>query len=113
MKLPDEPLTAPPIGSSWGRNTVRAYLAIVAVAAVLLAFDLAQGRGGAGSFFISVLTAPWSALIAPLAASLRASLGDRATVMLGLLLAAGCIALNARIAYGIAARMQRDATHHE
>jgi len=110
VKLPDEPLAAPPSASTWGRNTVRVYLGLVVVSAILLAIELAQGQGGAGSFFLSVLTAPWSALIAPLAASLRGPLGDRGLLAVGLLLAVGCVALNARIAYGIAARMQRDAT---
>lgn len=109
MKLPDEPLAAAPSASRWGRTTVRVYLGIVAVAAVLLAYDLVQGRPGTGSFFLSALTAPWSALLAPLAASLRGVLGDRGLVAAGLVLAAGCVALNARIAYGIAARMERDA----
>ncbi len=109
MKLPDEPLGAAPPGSSWGRITVRVYLGIAAASGALLAFDLAQGRSGIGSFFVSVVTAPWSALIAPLAGSLRGPLGDRGLLAVGLALAAGCVALNARIAYGIAARMQRDA----
>ncbi len=113
MKLPDEALASTPSGSAWGRTTVRVYLGIVVVAALLLAFDLAQGRPGSGSFFLSVLTAPWSALLAPVAGSLKGPLGDAGLIVVGLLLAAGCVALNARIAYGIAARMERDMSTKE
>lgn len=113
MKLPDEPLAATPQGSAWGRTTVRVYLGIVAVVAVLLAMDLSRGQSGTGTFFLSVVTAPWSALLAPLAGAVRGPLGERGMVAVGLLLAALCIALNARIAYGIAARIQRDLTKQD
>lgn len=113
MKLPDEPLAPTPSGSAWGRTTVRVYLGVVAVVVVLLVMDLARGQSGSGTFFLSVVTAPWSALLAPLAGALRGPLGERGMVVAGLLLAAGCVALNARIAYGIAARMERDAARKD
>lgn len=96
-------------GSRWGRNAARVYLGVVVAAAVLLASELVSGRTGFGSLAISVLTAPWSGLLAPLASRLAPHLTPVAMRATGLSLVALTALLNARILYGIAARMERDA----
>lgn len=106
---PEESLAPAPAGSAWGRRTARVYLALAALSLAVALIEMVRGRPGPGSLALSVLTSPWSALLAPLARGLAASLPGAAVQALGLALAAGCAALNARILYGIAARTERDA----
>lgn len=98
-----------PAGSRWGRRVAIVYLALVAAAFGLLAWELASGQRGLGSIAISVLTAPWSAGLALVAQGVSGALPPAALRALGFALAALAAALNARILYGIAARAERDA----
>jgi hypothetical protein len=110
VELPEERLAPAPTGSRWGRTTVGVYLGLVAVCAAWLGWDLLSGHhASTGSFFLSVLTAPWSGLLAPLAGFVGGFVGPEGVRATGFGLLAACAALNARILYGIAARMQRDA----
>ena len=106
---PDEPLATTPAASRWGRKAAGVYLAVAALAFVAVAIELVRGRPGLGVFAVSILTAPWSALLAPLARTLQGRVPDAALRPLGLVLALLCALLNARILYGIAARTERDA----
>jgi len=105
---PIEPLAPAPSGSRWGRAVALVYLAAIVAAGVVLAMELARGRSGPGALAISVLTAPWSGLLAALAPTLAGRLAPGALRALGLVLVALTALLNARILYGIAARMERD-----
>jgi hypothetical protein len=105
---PEEPLAPTPARSTWGRNAARIYLVAVAIAALVLARELVVGRSGPGVLAISVLTAPWSGLLAGLARTLAGRMDPAALRALGLVLAALAALLNARILYGIAARAERD-----
>lgn len=98
-----------PAGSGWGRRVATIYLAVVALAFTLLAYELAAGQRGLGSIALSVLTAPWSAALAMLAQALGGSLPATAMRVLGFALAGAAALLNARILYGVAARAERDA----
>ncbi|MCC6348478.1 MAG: hypothetical protein IT347_02670 [Candidatus Eisenbacteria bacterium] len=111
MSLPPEPdtLTPAPAHSSWGRRAAAIYLTLVALAFVLLFYELASGRRGLGSVALSVLTAPWSAGLALVAQALAPHLPAGVLRALGFLLAAAAALLNARILYGVAARAERDA----
>lgn len=104
-----EALGPTPAGSQWGRRVATVYLAIVALAFALLAWELVSGQRGLGSIAISILTAPWSAALALLAQSLAGSMDAGAMRVLGFALAVACALLNARILYGMAARAERDA----
>ena len=105
---PDEPMAPTPPRSAWGRKAAGVYLGVVAVAAALLARELVVGRSGVGVFAVSVLTAPWSGLLAALARSLAERVSPGAMRAIGLVLAVLAALLNARIVYGIAARFERD-----
>lgn len=106
---PPETLAPAPAASRWGRRAATVYLSIVAAAFALLAWELSAGQRGLGSVAISVLTAPWSALLAMLAQALAGGVPEPAMRVLGFALAAASAALNARILYGMAARAERDA----
>jgi hypothetical protein len=108
LPVDDTPL-APSAGSRWGRRASRTYLAVVAFAAGAMVFELFAGRSGPGVFALSLLTAPWSVLLASLARSLYGHLGAGTLRALGLVLMALAALLNARIIHGIAARYERDA----
>jgi hypothetical protein len=84
------------------------YLALVAIAGALLASELASGRSGLGTLAISVLTAPWSGLLAALGKWLTGRASPGVLRAAGLVLVALCALLNARILYGMAARAERD-----
>ena len=103
-----ESLAPAPAGSRWGRLAARVYLGLVAAAFVLLAWELSAGQRGLGSIAVSVLTAPWSALLAMLAQALSGGVPPAAMRVLGFALAIASAALNARILYGMAARAERD-----
>lgn len=115
---PDAPgtLGPAPAGSAWGRRVATVYLALAALAFVLLFYDLAAGQRGLGSIAISVLTAPWSAALALLAQSLGGVLAglpagplpEAGMRVLGFTLTGAAALLNARILYGMAARAERD-----
>jgi drug/metabolite transporter (DMT)-like permease len=104
-----EPLAPAPSGSRWGRNAAMVYLGVVAVAFAFTLRELATERSGTGTWAISVLTAPWSVLLAGVARVLAGRLEPGAMRVLGLALVLLSAALNARILYGIGARAERDA----
>jgi len=106
---PDEPLAPAPRGSRWGRKAASVYLGVVLAAMVLVVRELLIGSSGLGTLAISVLTAPWSALLSPLAKYLTGRVSPGALRAAGLVLLALCALLNARILYGIGARAERDA----
>ena len=106
---PDEPLAPSPPGSRWGRKAAGVYLAVVALAMVLVVRELFIGSSGLGTLAISVLTAPWSALLSSLAKFLTGRVSPGVLRTTGLVLLALCALLNARILYGIGARAERDA----
>jgi hypothetical protein len=58
---------------------------------------------------VTVLTAPWSGLLVNLAKALGGSLSVGAMRALGVALTVAAALLNARVFYGIVARMERDA----
>ena len=107
-----EPLAPAPPHSRWGRSAVRVYLALVAIAAGLTARELFAGRSGVGTWAVSVLTAPWSVLLAGLARALAPRMDAVAMRACGIALVVLAAALNARILYGMAARAERDARRH-
>lgn len=108
--LPNEEDLAPaPPGSAWGRKVSRAYLAAAAIAVALMVRELVVGRSGFGTMAISILTAPWSVLLASLARTVSPSLAPGVMRALGLALVVVSALLNARILYGMAARGERDA----
>ncbi len=104
----DEPLTPTPARSRWGRKVATGYLVVIGIAFALLAVELWRGEAGLGGLAISVLTAPWSALLAPLARFLAPRMPMGGLRVLGLALGVLTALLNARILYGIAARAERD-----
>jgi len=104
----DEPLTPTPAHSQWGRKVATGYLVLVGVAFVLVIVELLRGSPGLGVLAVSVLTAPWSALLSSLAKFLAPRLPIDALRVLGLALAVLSALLNARMLYGIAARAERD-----
>ena len=107
--LPNEEDLAPaPAGSAWGRKVSRVYLAAAAVAAALMVRELVVGESGFGTMAISILTAPWSVLLASLARAVSPSLAPAVMRGLGLGLVLVSALLNARILYGMAARGERD-----
>jgi hypothetical protein len=108
--LPNEEALAPaPGGSAWGRKVARAYLVIAGLAAALMVRELVAGASGIGTMAISILTAPWSVLLASLARALAPALAPGVMRALGLTLVVLSALLNARILYGMAARGERDA----
>ena len=108
--MPDEEaLRAAPIGSAWGRKVSRTYLAIAAVACALMVRELIVGASGLGTMAISILTAPWSVLLAYVARALASGVDPVVLRALGLGLVLLATLLNARILYGMAARAERDA----
>lgn len=110
VPLPNEEgLTPAPSGSDWGRKVSRAYLAAAAIAAALMVRELVVGESGFGTMAISILTAPWSVLLASLARAVSPSLAPGVMRGLGLGLIVVAVGLNARILYGMAARAERDA----
>jgi hypothetical protein len=104
-----ESLAPTPAGSRWGRNAALVYLGVVAVAFAFTLSELFANRSGTGTWAISVLTAPWSVLLANLARVLADRLAPGALRTLGLALVLLSAALNARILYGMGARAERDA----
>lgn len=103
----DEPLQPPP-QSAWGQNASRMFLVVGLSAVGLMTYEAFSGRPGVGSLAAGVLSAPWSVLLAQLAQALQAHLASAAMRIIGILLALGCVLLNSRIVFGIAARMERD-----
>jgi hypothetical protein len=103
-----EALAAPPAASPWGRNTARTYLAVVAVAFALVIRELVTGQSGTGTFAVSILAAPWSVLLAYVARAAAPMLPPLAMRITGLVLVLLATLLNARILYGMAARLERD-----
>ena len=67
------------------------------------------GASGFGTMAISILTAPWSVLLASVARLLAPSLAPAVMRGAGLALIVLATLLNARILYGMAARAERDA----
>ncbi|MCC6972335.1 MAG: hypothetical protein IT434_19135 [Phycisphaerales bacterium] len=116
MAVPDstpdpssEALAPTPAGSRWGALVARIYLGLVGLALVLVVVEVARGERGLGAIAVTVLTAPWSGLLAPVAQWLAPSLPVAGLRALGFALAVGAALLNARVFYGIAARAERDA----
>jgi hypothetical protein len=107
--LPDEPLAPSPRGSRWGRNAAGVYLGVLVLATAMVVREMLVGSSGLGILAVSVLTAPWSALLAPLAKFLTGRMAPGTLRAAGLVLLALCALLNARILYGIGARAERDA----
>ncbi|MBK7368293.1 MAG: hypothetical protein IPJ04_10400 [Candidatus Eisenbacteria bacterium] len=108
---PTEPetLATTPAGSGWGRRVATIYLTLVGLSLVLTFVEVARGERGLGAVAVTVLTAPWSGLLANLAQAIGPSLSVGAMRALGVALTVGAALLNARVFYGIVARMQRDA----
>ncbi len=104
----DEPLQPAPSASLWGKKASRIFLIIGLLTVALTIYEVFSGRSGVGSLVAGILSAPWSVLLAPLARALQGRVPDDALRVIGLLLALGCVLLNSRIVYGIAARMERD-----
>ena len=104
----EEALAPPPAGSQWGRLVSRGYLVVAALATALMVRDLVAGRSGFGTMAISILTAPWSVLLAYVARALAPALAPGAMRALGVVLVVLSALLNARILYGMAARAERD-----
>lgn len=105
-----ESLAPAPAGSRWGRNAALVYGGVCAVAFAFTLRELIGGRSGTGTWAISVLTAPWSVLLASVARMLSDRLAPAFLRALGLALVLLSAALNARIVYGMAARAERDAS---
>ena len=110
ITLPEDRLEATPSGSRWGRNVQLVYLGVVAVAFVALLVEMSQGHSGVGAIAVSVLTAPWSGLLAMLARALGGALAPDAMRVVGLVLVVLSALLNSLVLRGIAARAQRDAS---
>ena len=104
----DESLQPTPVASRWGEKSARIFLIIALVAVAIMIFEAASGRPGVGSLAASILGAPWSVLLAPLAGWLHGRVPDTALRVTGVLLALASVWLNSRIVYGIAARTERD-----
>jgi len=104
----DEPLAPAPAGSRWGRNAARVYLGLVLVAFAFTLREMTAGASGTGTWAVSILTAPWSVLLAGVARAFSGRLTPGAMRALGVMLVAAASALNARILYGMAARAERD-----
>jgi len=104
----DETLQPIPTGSQWGHKASRVFLIVALSAVGLMTYEAFSGRPGVGSLAASILSAPWSVLLAPVAQALHGRIADSAMRVIGLLLALGSVLLNSRIVYGIAARMERD-----
>ena len=104
----DETLQPAPTASLWGQKASRIFLFIALPAVALMAYEAFSGHPGVGSLAASILSAPWSVLLSGLAQMLQGQLAPAAMRVIGLLLALGCVLLNSRIVYGIAARMERD-----
>ena len=104
-----ESLAPTPAGSRWGRSAALVYLGVAAIAFAFTLRELSTGRSGTGTWAISVITAPWSVMLAAVARGLAGKLSPGAMRGLGLLLVGISAALNARILYGMAARAERDA----
>ncbi len=104
-----ESLAPTPTSSTWGRKAATTYLGVVAVAAALMVRELVVGASGVGTMAVSILTAPWSVLLASVARAVAPALEPLAMRAIGLVLVALAALLNARIVYGIAARAERDA----
>ena len=103
-----ETLEPTPEHSAWGEKSARIFLIIALVAVAIMIFEAASGRPGVGSLAASILGAPWSVLLAPLAGWLHGRVPDTALRVTGVLLALASVWLNSRIVYGIAARTERD-----
>lgn len=103
-----ETLAPTPSGSRWGRNVARVYLVLVALAIALVLFEVARGERGLGAVAMTVLTAPWSGLLAPFAQWLAPHVPVLVLRAIGFVLAVGSALLNARVFYGIAARAEGD-----
>jgi hypothetical protein len=104
-----ESLEPVPGRSRWGRNAALVYGGVCAVAFAFTLRELFTGQSGTGTWAISVLTAPWSVLLANVARLLADRLTPGALRATGLALVLLSAALNARILYGMAARAERDA----
>lgn len=85
------------------------YLTLVGLALVLTFVEVARGEHGLGAVAVTVLTAPWSGLLVNLAKALGGSLSVGVMRALGVALTLAAALLNARVFYGIVARMERDA----
>ncbi len=104
-----ETLAPTPAGSAWGKRVAFAYLGAVGLAFALTFVETSRGEHGLGSVAVTVLTAPWSGLLANLAQALGGSLSVAGLRVLGVALTLAAALLNARVFYGIVARMERDA----
>lgn len=104
----DESLQPAPAASLWGQKASRMFLIVALPAVALMAYEAFSGHPGVGSLAASILSAPWSVLLSGLAQMVQGHLAPAAMRVIGLLLALGCVLLNSRIVYGIAARMERD-----
>ncbi len=104
----DEALQPAPTASAWGQKASRMFLIVALAAVALMTYEAFSGRPGVGSLAAGILSAPWSVLLASVAQALHGRIPDDAMRIIGLLLALGCVLLNSRIVYGIAARMERD-----
>ncbi len=107
--LPDTESLAPTPASRWGRMVVRTYLIVAAGASLLMVRELFANQSGLGTMALSVLTAPWSVLLAYVAQAVAPGLTPGAMRAVGLALMLLAVLLNARILYGIASRAERDA----
>lgn len=103
-----ESLEPAPAHSRWGRQAAAVYAGVTAIAFGFTLRDLQAGHSGTGTWAVSVLTAPWSVLLANVARMLAGRLAPVVLRSLGLALMLLCAALNARILYGMAARAERD-----
>jgi hypothetical protein len=103
-----ESLEPAPAHSRWGRKAAAVYGGVTAIAFAFTLRDLQAGHSGTGTWAVSVLTAPWSVLLANVARMLAGRLGSGTLRALGLALVLLSALLNARILYGMAARAERD-----
>jgi hypothetical protein len=108
QESPQESLAPAPEHSRWGRNAAALYGGVTAIAFAFTLRELLAGRSGTGTWAVSVLTAPWSVLLANVARMLAGRLGPGTLRALGLTLVLLSALLNARILYGMAARAERD-----
>lgn len=106
--LPTDESLAPAPPSRWGRMVSRTYLVIAAGAALLMVRELVANQSGLGTMALSLLTAPWSVLLAYVAQALAPALAPGTMRVAGLVLMLLAVLLNARILAGMAARAERD-----
>ena len=106
--LPEDRLEPSPEHSTWGRNAMRVYLGVAAIAFALMVSEMVRGESGFGTFLISIVTAPWSGLLMMPARALAGRLSPGTMRGIGVALVVLSALLNAAVIRGIAARAQRD-----